>query len=94
MMSRIIAIGALCALSAVAPCPPLCYNGSDECGIGCGNPYNYRVSSYCTAVIGGCCSYHREDWDCNCTFGVGHGWLVSGIPKAGWTCNAGIECDP
>ncbi|GEM_PF-4125761 len=93
-MKVLVTIAFACIMASSAMAPPLCLNtGYEDCGIGCGPPYGHVNTGWCTQIATGCCTYHREDWICNCTFGTGTGWSVTANYYANWTCADG-RCKP
>lgn len=89
MLKTVLVVASAALLAGIAFAPPICIaDGGEDCGFGCGDPYNVNIWGDCETKIGGCCSYHHETWDCDCTFGTGHGWSLSSQSWPGWVCDS------
>ena len=94
----LIAYGQCVYGSADYPGSNQCRN--DTCGLGCGSPTNRVQHDVCKSVAQGCCWCSWETWDCDCTFGKGHGdnatrhsWSNGICDEAGEKCHT-IDDEP
>lgn len=66
---------------------------SQDCGYGCGDPYDLTYSHACYTNGSQCCYCNWDRWKCDCTFGTGWGVSADRVVRHNHVCSGGY-CIP